>query len=124
DGRYENGAWSVTYTSPDLVEEVKVVVAPVDAQAARGSGQVSMITRSGTNQFRGSAFWVNHNSALDASSWFNNFNGVSKSYDNKNQYGFRVSGPIIKNKTFFFALFEGQRDLKREFATGNTLTPY
>src|SRR5205823_13994968 len=35
DGRYENGAWSVTYTSPDLVEEVKVIVAPVDAQTSR-----------------------------------------------------------------------------------------
>src|SRR5580765_8091673 len=65
-GRFEDGAWSLTYTSPDLVEEVKVVVAPVDAQTSRGSGQVSMVTRSGTNDFHGSAFWVNHNSALDA----------------------------------------------------------
>src|SRR5207244_6102108 len=122
DGRYENGAWSATYTSPDLVEEVKVVVAPVDAQTARGSGQVSMVTRSGTNQFHGSAFWPNHNSALDASNWFNNFNGVAKNYDNRNQFGARVGGPIIKNKTFFFLLFEGQRDFKRENAAGTTLT--
>src|SRR2546427_8733351 len=121
-GRFEDGAWSLTYTSPDLVEEVKVIVAPVDAQTSRGSGQVSMVTRSGTNQFHGSAFWVNHNSALDASSWFNNFNTVSKSYDNRNQFGGRLGGPIKKNKTFFFALFEGQRDLKREQATGTTLT--
>jgi hypothetical protein len=62
-----------------MVEEVKIVVAPVDAEASRGSGQVSMVTRSGTNQYRGSAFWANHNSALDANSWFNNFNGVGKS---------------------------------------------
>src|SRR5213593_629286 len=48
DGRYENGAWSVVYTSPDLVEEVKVIVAPVDAETSRGSGQVAMVTRSGT----------------------------------------------------------------------------
>jgi hypothetical protein len=122
-GRFEDGAWSITYTSPDLVEEVKVVVAPVDAQTSRGVGQVSMITRSGTNQFRGSVFWANHNSALDASSWFNNLNGVAKNYDNRNQFGARVGGPIIKNKTFFFALFEGQRDLKRENAVGVTLTP-
>src|SRR5580765_2469291 len=66
DGRYENGAWSTVYSSPDMVEEVKVVVAPVDAETSRGSGQVSMVTRSGTNDFHGSAFWVNHNSALDA----------------------------------------------------------
>jgi Carboxypeptidase regulatory-like domain len=121
-GRFEDGAWSLTYTSSDLVEEVKVVVAPVDAQTSRGSGQVSMVTRSGTNQFHGSAFWANHNSALDASSWFNNFNGVPKNYDNRNQYGGRLGGPIFKNKTFFFLLFTGQRDLKRENATGPTLT--
>jgi len=121
-GRFEDGAWSLTYTSPDLVEEVKVVVAPVDAQTSRGNGQVSMVTRSGTNQFRGSVFWANHNSALDASSWFNNFNGVGKNYDNRNQFGGRIGGPIVRNKTFFFLLFEGQRDLKRENATGNTLT--
>ncbi|HYR87127.1 MAG TPA: TonB-dependent receptor [Terriglobia bacterium] len=124
DGRYENGAWSVIYSSPDSVEEVKIIVAPVDAETSRGSGQVSMVTRSGTNQFRGSVFWANHNSALDANSWFNNFNGVGKSYDNRNQYGARLGGPVIKNKTFFFALFEGQRDVKKSQAAGVTLTDY
>jgi Carboxypeptidase regulatory-like domain len=121
-GRFEDGAWSLTYTSPDLVEEVKVVIAPVDAQTSRGSAQVSMVTRSGTNQFHGSVFWANHNSALDASSWFNNLNNVAKNYDNRNQFGGRLGGPIFKNKTFFFVLFEGQRDLKRENVIGTTLT--
>src|SRR5438876_6479930 len=65
DGRYENGAWSVVYTSPDMVEEVKVIVAPIDAETSRGSGQVSMITRSGTNQYKASAHWSNHNSRFD-----------------------------------------------------------
>jgi hypothetical protein len=122
DGRYENGAWSTVYSSPDMVEEVKVVIAPVDAETSRGSGQVSMVTRSGTNKFTGSVFWTNHNSALDANDWFNNANGVAKSYDNRNQYGARLSGPIIKNKTFFFALFEGQRDMKRNQVTSLTWT--
>jgi hypothetical protein len=122
DGRYENGAWSTVYSSPDMVEEVKVVIAPVDAETARGSGQVSMVTRSGTNKYSGSVFWTNHNSALDANDWFNNANGVAKSFDNRNQYGARFSGPIIKNKTFFFALFEGQRDMKRNQVTSLTWT--
>ena len=87
DGRYSFGAWSATYTSPDLVEEIRIITAPVDAEGSRGSGQVQMVTRSGTNQFRGSAFWTNHNSALDASNWFNNFNGVAKDYNNRNQFG-------------------------------------
>src|SRR5262245_33338938 len=122
DGRYENGAWSSVYNSPDMVEEVKVIVAPVDAETSRGSGQVSMVTRSGTNTLRGSLSWSNHNSALDANDWFNNFNGVGKSYDNRNLYTARLGGPIIKNKTFFFGLFTGQRDLKRTQATGTTFT--
>src|SRR5215475_4666430 len=122
DGRYENGAWSTVYTSPDMVEEVKVVVAPVDAETSRGNGQVSMVTRSGTNQYRGSVSWSNHNSALDANNWFNNRDGVGKSYDNRNLYSARMSGPVIKNKTFFFLLFTGQRDLKKTQANGLTFT--
>ena len=122
DGRYENGAWSIVYTSSDMVEEVKVVVAPVDAETSRGSGQVAMVSRSGTNNLRGSVFWNNHNSRLDANDWFNNQGGIEKGYDNRNQYGARLGGPIIKNKTFFFLLFEGQRDLKKTAANGLTFT--
>src|SRR5215831_11817087 len=122
DGRYENGAWSTVFSPPDMVEEVKVIVAPVDAETSRGSGQVQMITRSGTNQYRGSVSYSNHNSALDANNWFNNRNGVAKSYDNRNLYSARLGGPIIKNKTFFFLLFSGQRDLKKTQANGLTYT--
>jgi hypothetical protein len=122
DGRYENGAWSTVYTNPDLVEEVKVIVAPVDAETSRGNGQVQMVTRSGTNAFRGSLSWSNHNSSLDANDWFNNRNGVAKSYDNRNLYTARLGGPIIKNKTFFFLLFDGQRDMKKVAANGLTWT--
>src|SRR5436190_16995116 len=123
DGRYLDGAFSVTYTSSDLVEEVRVITAPVDAEAGRGSGQVQMVTRSGTNQFRGSAFWANHNSALDAANWFNNFNGVAKDYKNRNQFGVRLGGPIIKNKTFFFFLVDEQRDILKQTFVGTVLTP-
>src|SRR5947208_4108642 len=61
DGRYDVGVSASTYVSPDLVEEVRVIVAPADAEMGRGSGQVQMATRSGTNQFRGSVFWTNRN---------------------------------------------------------------
>src|SRR5882672_7833386 len=119
DGRYLHGAFSSTYVSPDLVEEVRVITAPVDAEMGRGSGQVQMVTRSGTNLFRGSLFWNNRNSALDASNWFNNFYGVPKDYENRNQYGGRLGGPIIKNKTFFFVLLDEQREAMRQNFVGN-----
>src|SRR4030095_10783153 len=122
DGRYDIGAATTTYTSPDLVDEVRIIVAPADAELRRGSGQIQMTTRSGTNQLRGSLFWVNRNSKLNANSWSNNFNNVGKNYFNGNQYGGRVGGPIIKNKTFFFFLFDGQRYLSKRYFTGTVLT--
>lgn len=102
---------------------MRVITAPVDAESGRGSGQVQMVTRSGTNQFRGSAFWNNKNSALFASNWFNNFNGVPKNWENRNQFGARLGGPIIKNKTFFFVLVDEQRDIFKQTFVGAVLTP-
>src|SRR6267142_269670 len=123
DGRYEvNGVYATTFTSPDLVEEVRAIVAPADAEGGRGVGQVQMVTRSGTNQVRGSVFWTNHNSALNANSFFSNFRGEEKKYSNQNQFGARLGGPIIKNKTFFFFLYYGERTVRREYVTGNVLT--
>jgi hypothetical protein len=122
DGRYNYGALTSTYTSPDLVEEIRVITAPVDAEYGRGSGQVQMVTRSGTNQFRGSAFWTNRNSALDATKWFNNFNRAPKDYENRNQFGVRLGGPLIKNKTFFFFLLDEQRYVIRQTFVGTVLT--
>ena len=123
DGRYIHGAFSSTYVGPDLVEEVRVITAPVDAEMGRGNGQVQMATRSGTNEFRGSLFWSNRNSALDASNWFNNRNNVKKDYENRNVFGGRIGGPIIKNKTFFFVLVDEQRDLFKQTFVGTVLTP-
>ena len=123
DGRYDFGAFSNTYVSPDLVEEVRIITSTVDAEAGRGSGQVQMVTRSGTNQFHGSAFLSNKNSALEASNWFNNFNGVAKNYSNRNQFGGRMAGPIVKNKTFFFVLVDEQRWVLKKTFVGSVLTP-
>src|SRR5215471_5477055 len=122
DGRYDIGAATTTYTSPDLVDEVRVIVAPADAELGRGSGQIQMTTRSGTNQIRGSLFWVNRNSKFATNSWGNNFFGSDKNYYNGNQFGGRVGGPVIKNKTFFFFLYDGQRYVTKSYFTGSVLT--
>jgi Carboxypeptidase regulatory-like domain len=122
DGRYDIGAATSTYVSPDLVEELRVIVAPADAEVGRGSGQIQMVTRSGTNQYHGSVFWSNRNSFLNANTWNNNFNGVGKDYLNGNQFGARVAGPILANKTFFFFLYDGQRFITKNYFTGTVLT--
>ena len=121
-GRYDQGTFATAYTSSDLVEEVKITTTTVDAEAGRGSGQVQMVTRSGTNQFRGSAFWNNRNSMFDAREWFANFNNTSSNWENRNQFGVRLGGPIIKNKTFFFFLIDEQRFVRKENFVGTVLT--
>jgi hypothetical protein len=122
DGRYENGVYSQTYMSTDLVNEVRVMIAPADPEVGRGSGQVLLSTRSGTNQFHGSLFWTDRNSLLDASTWLNNKNGLGKDFLNRNQFGARIGGPVIKNKTFFFVLFEGMRSVQKSSTFGDVLT--
>src|SRR5262245_47313875 len=124
DGRYMdwNGAFAATYTTPDLVEEVQITTNTVDAEAGRGSGQVRLQTRSGTNQFHGALFYTNNNSALNAQNFFQNLAGAKKTYTNRNQFGGRIGGPIVKNKAFFFFLYEGQRYLRKEDYIGNVLT--
>src|SRR5215813_2925288 len=122
DGRYDTGAATTTFVSPDLIDELRIIVAPADAEFGRGSGQIQMSTRSGTNEFRGSLFWVNRNSKLSANSWNNNYTGVPKDFYNGNQFGGRVGGPIIKNKTFFFFLYDGQRFVTKSYFTGPVLT--
>jgi len=121
-GRYDQGTFATSYTSSDLVEEVKITTGTVDAEANRGSGQVAMVTRSGTNQFRGSAFWNNKNSALTAHDWFANFNNTASDWENRNQFGVRLGGPIIKNKTFFFFLIDEQRYVRKENFLGTVYT--
>jgi hypothetical protein len=125
DGRYNNsnGVYSAIFTSPDLVEEVRVSVTSVDAAVGRGSGQVQMQTRAGTNDFHGALFYTNNNSALNSMSFFQNLRGAQKSYQNRNQFGGRLGGPIKKNKAFFFVLYDGQRYLEKQDVLATVLTP-
>src|SRR5437867_9893876 len=71
DGRYANGVGATTQIHPDMVGEFRVILTPVDAELGRGNGQVQILTRSGTNQIRGSALWTIRNSKLDANTWSN-----------------------------------------------------
>jgi len=125
DGRYNdsNGAYSAIFTSPDMVEEVRVSTNTVDPSQGRGVAQVQMRTRAGTNAYHGALFYSNNNSALSANDWFANLRGAQKSYTNRNQYGGRIGGPIKKNKAFFFALIDNQRYVEKVLTTATVLTP-
>ena len=121
NGRHALGLSDAVAINPDMVEEVRVVVAAVDVEG-RGSAQVQIRTRSGTNQFHGAAVWNVRNSALNANSWSNNRQGIAPTWFNRHQYTASAGGPIIRNKTFFFALFDGQTGLQRESIDALVLT--
>ena len=119
DNRYPNGIYSVTTINPDLVGEIRLILAPVDVEIGRGNGAIQYSTRSGTNRYSGSAVWSFRNTALDPNTWANNRNqsipagstGNGSSRDPAatgqfNQGTVSFGGPIIRNKTFFFGLFD------------------
>ena len=91
----------------DAVSEFNVLTTNQSTEYGRTSGGViSAITRSGTNQFHGTAFEYLRNSALDAR---NTFDAVKPAFK-RNQYGFSAGGPIRKDKTFIFGSYEGLRE--------------
>lgn len=96
----------------DAVQEFAVQTSVATAEFGRGTGgQVSIVTKSGTNQFHGSVFEYFRNSKMDAADFFTNKNSKAKNPLHRNQYGATLGGPIRKDKTFFFASWEGFRQV-------------
>jgi hypothetical protein len=120
--RYTQGLTTSFFINPDLVDEMRVVVAPVDVEG-RGAAQIQMRGRSGTNQFRGAATWNVRNSKLNAASWNDNRLGTPKIWFNRHQSTASLGGPIFKNKTFFFALYDRQDQVQKQNADSVVLTP-
>jgi hypothetical protein len=122
--RWPNGLDSPTRMNPDLVGEIKLILAPVDAEMGRGNGQVQIQTRSGTNAFHGALVWNVQNSALDANTWTNNSKSpvITPPWRNQHEYNIAVGGPIKKNKTFFYALWDQEIVSSRATAFPTVLT--
>ena len=96
----------------DAIQEFSVLTSNYSAEYGKTSGGVvNAITRSGTNAFHGSAYEFLRNSALDARNFFEDPTAPKAPFK-RNQFGGAVGGPIIKNRTFFFADFEAIRQSK------------
>ncbi len=96
----------------DAIQEFSVLTSNYSAEYGKTSGGVvNAITRSGTNSFHGSAYEFLRNSALDARNYFEDPTFPKASFK-RNQFGGAIGGPIIKNRTFFFADYEGIRQSK------------
>jgi Carboxypeptidase regulatory-like domain/TonB dependent receptor-like, beta-barrel len=107
-----SGILNVPYTpSVDSVEEFKVQQTNFTAEYGFAGGTIiNVITRSGTNQFHGSAYEFFRNSVMDGNEWFNNATSTPRSALKRNNFGGTVGGPIRKDKTFFFFDYEGVRE--------------
>jgi hypothetical protein len=96
--------------SVDAIREFRVQTASFAPEFGRTpGGQISIVTRSGTNQFHGTAFEYFRNSVLDANDWFSNRDHLPKPEERQNDFGGVFGGPILKDKTFFFFSYEGLR---------------
>ena len=95
----------------ESVAEFKIETATYSAEFGRaGGGVVNVASKSGTNQFHGVVYEFLRNDHLNANSWSNNRSRVPRSLYQRNEYGAAVGGPIVKNRTFFFANYEGRRE--------------
>jgi len=93
----------------DAVSDMAVLSNFEPEYGRNGGAVVNIVTRSGTNQFHGSAFEYFRNNALDARNFFNTSDQPKAPFHN-NQFGGSLGGPIVKDKTFFFLDYEGQQE--------------
>jgi hypothetical protein len=108
-----------TYPSPDAIAEFKTLRGQYSAQFGRNaSGQIDVVTKSGTNSLHGSAYEYARNNDFDANGYANNFLGQKITPYHYNVFGFSAGGPVYipkvyhgKNKTFFFVSEEWQREI-------------
>lgn len=105
------------FPNPDALEEFSVQTNSYSAEFGRGSGAVvNVVTRSGTNEFHGSAFDFLRNGDLNA----RNFFAAAPDQLKRNQFGGSIGGPILKNKLFFFGSYQGTQS--RDVTEGNSAT--
>jgi outer membrane receptor protein involved in Fe transport len=108
----------------DAIQEFSVLTSNYTAEYGFTSGGVvNAISRSGTNQFHGSAYEFLRNSALDAADFFENANGLPKAAFRRNQFGGSAGGPIWKDKIFIFGDYEGLRQSKGITHVANVPSP-
>lgn len=111
-----------TLVSTEAVQEFAIQTSSYAPEFGRTPGaQVSIVTRSGTNEFHGNAFDYVRNDIFDANDWFANHNGLKRAPLRQNDFGGVFGGPAFQGKTFFFFSYEGLR--LRQPTTGQSDVP-
>ena len=116
----------VAVPNPDTIEEFKVQTGQYDAAYGRNAGaNVNVVTKSGSNQYHGTAFEFFRNEALNANDYFRKLNDQPRQVLRQNQFGFTLGGPIVQNKFLFFTSYQGtrQRNGVDQNCSSNFATP-
>lgn len=129
--------FAISTPSLNSTAEFTVTTGTVGSEQGRGVGQVTLVTRGGTNEFHGSLFYMNRNDALQANTFFNNALGTARNRQNQHFFGFDIGGPIFfpafgeggpliwdgRDKAHFFFAYEGFRDNLSVTRNRTVLTP-
>ena len=108
---------SVLRVTLDAVQEFRTTTLNAGADDGRSSGaQVALVTKSGTNQYHGSAYWYHRNTATTANDFFLNQQGKARPILKRNTFGASAGGPMQKNRLFFFFNYEGRKDRSEQSA--------
>ncbi|MGH9660853.1 MAG: TonB-dependent receptor plug domain-containing protein, partial [Bryobacteraceae bacterium] len=127
DGSYINDYYrhvpagpSGALTGIETVREFQMLTNSFSAAYGRALGGVfNAVTKSGTNQWHGSAYEFLRNSKMDAANFFDNAQGTGKAPLKRNQFGATFGGPVFRDKTFFFVAYEGLRERLSQSSVAN-----
>src|SRR5436190_8099069 len=126
DGVDNNETWLQTvviFPSVDALDEFKLQTSTYSAEFGRSlGGVVNLQIKSGTNDLHGSGFEFMRNDAFDANNFFNNKNNRAKPDFQQNQFGGTLGGAVFKDKTFFFADYQGHRETQGQTALSTVPT--
>lgn len=106
-----NSTPNIAVPATDTIQEFIVQTSLYDASNGRNAGgNVEAVTKSGTNNFHGNAYEFLRNRSLNSNDFFLNAAGQPKPVLTKNQFGFTLGGPIVRDKVFFFGSYQGTRE--------------
>jgi hypothetical protein len=108
-----SGRTILVYPSVDSIAEFKMIRNSYGPEYGQATGAIiSINTKSGENQFHGGLFYAGRNDKLNANDWFSNFNGTGKAELRRNDWGYHIAGPVLKNKLFFWWNQEWNREIR------------
>ncbi len=108
-----SGRTILVYPSVDTIAEFKMIRNSYGPEYGQASGAIiSITTRSGENQIHGGFFYSGRNDALDANDWISNNEGTGKAEERRDDYGYNVSGPILKDKLFLWWNQEWNKEIQ------------